>query len=74
MTVTLTDLRCSDCGDGKIISIWPGGEGLQGELFQLTPWRIVRCWCEACWVKRYGPKPKLPRRGSQPKAAMLTQD
>lgn len=71
---TLDELRCSDCGDGKIIAIWPGSEGEQGDLFRLTPYRLVRCWCEMCWLKRYGAHPRLPRRGSKAKTVQLAQD
>lgn len=70
----LDELRCSDCGSDQIISIWPGKEGNQGDLFRLTPYRMVRCWCEMCWVKRFGPKPPPPRRGGKAKVPALTQD
>lgn len=69
----LDNLCCADCGEAEIISVWPGKEDVQMELFRLIPGRPVRGWCEACWLKRFGPKPALPRRGSRAVSRPLTQ-
>lgn len=59
-----------DCGGDDIIAVWPGKEDVQLEMFRLIPGRPARGWCEACWLQRYGPKPRLPKRRNIPTSAI----
>lgn len=61
----LADLRCADCDSDDLIAFWPGKEDVQLEMFRLIPGRPVRGWCEQCWIKRFGPTPRLPPRNSR---------
>jgi len=66
-------LHCTDCQHDDVIAIWPGKEVAQCDIFRPLPNRPVKAWCELCWIKRFGPKPRLPRRGSNLKSRPVAQ-
>lgn len=68
----ISGLRCT-CGDTEVMAVWPGENAKQCDLFALTPYRSMKCWCQACWLRRFG-KPALPRSGSRAGSGALTQD
>lgn len=57
----LNELRCTECGNDEVIAVWPGQQGVQGDLFTVLRDRPVKIWCELCWLKRFGPKPRQPK-------------